>query len=131
MARRPTTKGTDPPGSGGTDGPVWTRLWGGMVAGRVARVTGTCSDSLPRWTVRVIVSPDLCAARSPTRGWVASTVVPSTAVMTSFSFRPAFSAGDPDWTAAAPVALASLEVIHAPWSTLSLLAAATPASTAR
>ena len=64
-----------------------------VVVGRAARVTGSCSDSLPRWTVRVTVSPDLWR-RGARRGdgwrrpWS-----PSTAVMTSFSFRPAFAAG--------------------------------------
>jgi len=81
--------------------------------GRVASVTEMVRSDVPRRTVRVTVEPGAWAARSSTSGWFVSTFVPSSAVMMSFSLRPAAAAGLPAWTAA----VVPLDVIHAPAST--------------
>src|SRR5664280_1233243 len=83
------------------------------VAGRVASVIWMVRSDVPRRTVRVTVEPGAWAARSSTSGWFVSTFVPSSAVMMSFSRRPAAAAGLPAWTAA----VVPLDVIHAPAST--------------
>src|SRR5436190_5704352 len=121
--------GRDPSGraGGGRPGPIGLGLAYCTVADRVESSTWTERDSLPRCTVSVMVEPAACWLNSSTSGWLTSTDVPLTAVITSLSLRPALAAGLPLSMAVWPL----LAVIHAPWSTLSFLAAARPASSAR
>src|SRR5450759_1588030 len=97
---------------------------GRVVAGRVASVTWMVRSDVPRLTVRVTVEPGWWAARSSTSGWFLSILVPSRAVLMSFSRSPADAAGLPAWIAA-PV---PVDEIQAPSFTDRWFRAARPAS---
>ncbi len=78
--------------------------------GWTPRCTETCFVVPPRVTVTVTVSPDFALVTAAVRSSADEVVLPSKAVITSPTFRPAFAAGEPATTC----------VILAPPATLSI-----------